>query len=94
MRSIPFRASTDCGLDVSAATAWLGDRPCVKITVRNPGDEEVEGWNVMVDAPGALAGIVDAKCCAVAASSYHVTGEGRTRVIPPRGAVSFDLLFA
>jgi hypothetical protein len=93
MRSVPFRASTDCDLDVCARTGWLGDRPCVRITLSNPRDDEVDGWNVLITAPGNLTGIIDAKCCAVAMSEFHVTGDGCTRVIPPRGAVTFGMLF-
>lgn len=93
MRSVAFRASTDCDLDVSTTSGWLGERPCVNITLSNPRDEAVSSWNVMVTAPGVLAGIVDARCDAVAASCFHVTGDGRTRVIPPRGTVTFGMLF-
>jgi len=93
MSSVPFKASPDCDLEVFARTGWLGDRPCVHITLSNPRDDAVNGWNVLVTAPGALAEIVDAKCCAVAASEFHVTGDGRTSVIPPHGTVTFGMLF-
>jgi len=47
----------------------------------------------MVNAPGTLAGIIDAKCCAFAASVFHIRGEGRSEVIPPHGRVSFGMIF-
>jgi len=90
---VAFRASSDCNLDVSASAGWLGERPCIRITLRNTSDEVVDSWNVMVSAPGTLAGIVDARCNAVAATCFHVTGEGRTRTIPPGGAVTFGMFF-
>ena len=93
MNATEFKALADQHLEVETRTAWLGDRPCVKVTLRNPSDEAVQGWSLMVTAPGKLAGIVDARCFAFAASVFHIKGEGRSAVVPPHGTVSFGMLF-
>ena len=88
-----FKTVADSDLDVETCTAWVGDRPCVRVTLKNRSDQPVRGWNLMVNAPGTLAGIIDAKCCAFAASVFHIRGEGRSEVVPPHGRVSFGMIF-
>lgn len=93
MRCTPCRTSAIADLAISTQAGWIGKHRHVVITLENRGDDPVPTWTLDVKAPGILAGIYGAVCNTTASHTLRVTGDGRTRCIPPRGTVSFGMLF-
>lgn len=93
MRCTPCRTCPRTELSVSTRTEWIGSHRHVVITLENLGDEHVHSWTLDVQAPGVLAGIYGATCNTAASHMLKVSGDSRTRCIPPNGHVTFGMLF-
>jgi hypothetical protein len=93
MRPILCGATTDPGLELSTQTDWIGHHRHVRVTLHNTREENVRAWAVTLRAPGTLAGIYGAECDVAAASRFRIRGDLKTRQIPPKGSVTFGLLF-